>query len=402
MEKKYNTTLIIGNGFDLDLGMETDYKTFYKSLADKDFFASYADNPLLSFIRKEGGRDGLWYDFESIIKEFAEIGTQAQYLRMTDTFLSLLNKAQRQDETAYRELVKFHCLADLCCLYNYLIGYITSHDCFEFSLNEEMKRVCNKIIQRLQKYSAEERKHVEEAIRLLKRQLSDFLKPLSGNEENSFAKDILLAVFGVSPKDSASQAIDICVCSDKINKQTLPPVKVVSFNYTDTRKQVMDLLESYNFSKIFDEQTQAVKESIFQIHGTLEDDKHIVFGIDDKADVPKEFNFLRKSKMTNGDTKAQFYDILKSSQRILIFGHSITGIDYEYYEKFFNEEDDGKEICIINKTLSDLETKKRELENLGVVRNLTYLATESRILYKQKCSEIAEDQRKWLGIDFNK
>lgn len=401
MEKKYNTTLIIGNGFDLDLGMETSYKTFYKSLADKDFFASYADNPLLSFIRKEGGRDGLWYDFESIIKEFAEIGTQAQYLRMTDTFLSLLNKAQRQDETAYRELVKFHCLADLCCLYNYLIGYITSHDCFEFSLNEEMKRVCNKIIQRLQKYSAEERKHVEEALKLLREELVKFLKSKESERENAPAIDVLTAVFGVYTQPNEDKATRLTHYSNEARQRTIQSVKVVSFNYTDTREQVINLFKPL-FSYIWDEQTQSVKESIFQIHGSLEDNKHIVFGIDDKAGVPKKFNFLRKSKMTNGDTKAQFYDILKSSQRILIFGHSITGIDYEYYEKFFNEEDDGTEICIINKTLSDLETKKRELENLGVVRHLTYLATESRILYKQKCSEIAEDQRKWLGIDFNK
>ena len=54
MEKKYGTSLIIGNGFDLNLGMVTDYRSFFNKLNSDDFFAKHADNPLLQFIKAKG------------------------------------------------------------------------------------------------------------------------------------------------------------------------------------------------------------------------------------------------------------------------------------------------------------------------------------------------------------
>lgn len=39
MKKKYGTSLIIGNGFDLNLGMVTDYRSFFNKLnSDSDDF----------------------------------------------------------------------------------------------------------------------------------------------------------------------------------------------------------------------------------------------------------------------------------------------------------------------------------------------------------------------------
>lgn len=60
MKKKYGTSLIIGNGFDLNLGMVTDYRSFFNKLNSDDFFAKHADNPLLQFINaKERRKNGM-------------------------------------------------------------------------------------------------------------------------------------------------------------------------------------------------------------------------------------------------------------------------------------------------------------------------------------------------------
>ena len=65
MEKKYGTSLIIGNGFDLNLGMVTDYRSFFNKLNSDDFFAKHADNPLLQFIKAKGEKEN-WYDFPTL------------------------------------------------------------------------------------------------------------------------------------------------------------------------------------------------------------------------------------------------------------------------------------------------------------------------------------------------
>lgn len=48
MKKKYGTSLIIGNGFDLNLGMVTDYCSFFNKLNSDDFLQSMLIIPFCS------------------------------------------------------------------------------------------------------------------------------------------------------------------------------------------------------------------------------------------------------------------------------------------------------------------------------------------------------------------
>lgn len=50
MKKIYGTTLIIGNGMDLSLGMVTSYYSFFQKLEEKGFFLEHESNPLLKYI----------------------------------------------------------------------------------------------------------------------------------------------------------------------------------------------------------------------------------------------------------------------------------------------------------------------------------------------------------------
>lgn len=91
MKKKYGTSLIIGNGFDLNLGMVTDYRSFFNKLNSDDFFAKHADNPLLQFIKAKGEKEN-WYDFEGIIQEYATRGEQQSKVLENDSRTFAKNK----------------------------------------------------------------------------------------------------------------------------------------------------------------------------------------------------------------------------------------------------------------------------------------------------------------------
>ena len=47
MDKAINTTLIIGNGFDINMGKHTGYAEFFKKLKDEGFWEEHSGNSLL-------------------------------------------------------------------------------------------------------------------------------------------------------------------------------------------------------------------------------------------------------------------------------------------------------------------------------------------------------------------
>lgn len=69
MDKAINTTLIIGNGFDLSMGKHTSYAEFFKKLKDEGFWEEHSGNSLLNFIGEKGSKE-YWYDFEDIILHY--------------------------------------------------------------------------------------------------------------------------------------------------------------------------------------------------------------------------------------------------------------------------------------------------------------------------------------------
>ena len=69
MDKAINTTLIIGNGFDINMGKHTGYAEFFKKLEDEGFWENHSGNSLLNFIGEKGSKE-YWYDFEDIILHY--------------------------------------------------------------------------------------------------------------------------------------------------------------------------------------------------------------------------------------------------------------------------------------------------------------------------------------------
>ena len=100
-------------------------------------------------------------------------------------------------------------------------------------------------------------------------------------------------------------------------------VFVMNFNYTDTIKLVCRNLFP--------------KPLIYEIkmHGSFQ--KGIIFGIEDNADIPEKYIFLKKS--THPIFKPiNFSERLSIAEEIIFFGYSLGESDHMYFKDFFKEQ----------------------------------------------------------------
>lgn len=65
-----NRVIIIGNGFDLDLGLKTSYKDFFESSYSPFDAQSLVESPLAYYIKKQTSIHS-WYDLENILHSYA-------------------------------------------------------------------------------------------------------------------------------------------------------------------------------------------------------------------------------------------------------------------------------------------------------------------------------------------
>lgn len=141
--------------------------------------------------------------------------------------------------------------------------------------------------------------------------------------------------------------------------------------------------------------TEKLGDNFYRIHGNLDED--IVFGIEDSAAIPNAFLSLRKSQNISIDAKKRFRKILDNSNKIIILGHSLYGIDFEYYESFFNENNDT-EIVILYHNDKSLQEIQAGLEDRGVTAKIKYVLMDNSSLYTSFCEEIANEQQKHFNI----
>jgi len=73
-----DTVIVIGNGFDLDLGWDTSYKSFYEKHNGWKEFRSIGDN-LFQYVTEKV--PGNWFDFERTLHEYALHRAEKPYLK---------------------------------------------------------------------------------------------------------------------------------------------------------------------------------------------------------------------------------------------------------------------------------------------------------------------------------
>ena len=356
------------------------------------FFTKHTNNPLLQFINAKGEKEK-WYDFEGIIQEYATRGEQAVNLKMIDKLLPIIGKALDLDEESFKEIKGYKHLCGIVPEFDRVIEYATKNNYLDFAADYDIMEKCVYIKKARSQYSEEQRDLVKEAMRLLKDELVAFLKSAKiNNEENSLAFMIFFSIMGIYDAGYKGLTMKLSDYSKKY-QGSFPDFKIVSFNYTDTISNLVKFLQRIKFDSRIDLETDDLKENFYRIHGAL--DSEVIFGIDSECDIPNAFISLRKSNHISINAKQRFSDIIENSKRIIIFGHSIYGIDYEYYADFLEKNKDT-EVVVIYHNEDGKKEFENEMENRGVMRSINYEYIVISDHFFEFCKNIAEEQQLFL------
>ncbi len=329
MDKTINTTLIIGNGFDLSMGKHTSYKEFYEKLVkNKGFWDHHSGNSLLEYIKDNGGSKEFWYDFENIILHYSFESENGKKLKE-------LEKSKTSDD-----------------------------------------RLVEKIVA-----------EVKEGIELLKEELVKFLSDAKPDNDCLYPTcRIFTAILGASGKNAKELVTSLLERKKAKETWEFPNNKIISFNYLDDPSNFSFYLQFFIDKNVKSPcsppigiKADDLAGMFVFLHNSLDfwnrSNLHpgLVFGTNDDERMPKALYFLRKSSQLGYDAKKSFTDTLNQSKRIVIFGLSLVGIDYDYFKEFFEtDHDSDTEVVIINKK-GALDNIRKILKEKGCKRQVSYL-----------------------------
>ena len=329
MDKTINTTLIIGNGFDLSMGKHTSYKEFYEKLVkNKGFWDNHSGNSLLEYIKDNGGSKEFWYDFENIILHYSFESENGKKLKE-------LEKSKTSDD-----------------------------------------RLVEKIVA-----------EVKEGLELLKEELVKFLSDAKPNNDCLYPTcRIFTAILGASGKNAKELVTSLLERKKAKETWEFPNNKIISFNYLDDPSNFSFYLQFFIDKNVKSPcsppigiKADDLADMFVFLHNSLDfwDRSNLqpglVFGTNDDERMPKALYFLRKSSQLGYDAKKSFTDTLNQSKRIVIFGLSLVGIDYDYFKEFFEtDHDSDTEVVIINKK-GALDNIRKILKEKGCKRQVSYL-----------------------------
>lgn len=329
MDKTINTTLIIGNGFDLSMGKHTSYKEFYEKLVkNKGFWDNHSGNSLLEYIKDNGGSKEFWYDFENIILHYSFESENGKKLKE-------LEKSKTSDD-----------------------------------------RLVEKIVA-----------EVKEGIELLKEELVKFLSDAKPDNDCLYPTcRIFTAILGASGKNAKELVTSLLERKKAKETWEFPNNKIISFNYLDDPSNFSFYLQFFIYKNVKSPcsppigiKADDLAGMFVFLHNSLDfwnrSNLHpgLVFGTNDDERMPKALYFLRKSSQLGYDAKKSFTDTLNLSKRIVIFGLSLVGIDYDYFKEFFEtDHDSDTEVVIINKK-GALDNIRKILKEKGCKRQVSYL-----------------------------
>lgn len=329
MDKTINTTLIIGNGFDLSMGKHTSYKEFYEKLVkNKGFWDNHSGNSLLEYIKDNGGSKEFWYDFENIILHYSFESENGKKLKE-------LEKSKTSDD-----------------------------------------RLVEKIVA-----------EVKEGIELLKEELVKFLSDAKSDNDCLYPTcRIFTAILGASGKNAKELVTSLLERKKAKETWEFPNNKIISFNYLDDPSNFSFYLQFFIYKNVKSPcsppigiKADDLAGMFVFLHNSLDfwnrSNLHpgLVFGTNDDERMPKALYFLRKSSQLGYDAKKSFTDTLNQSKRIVIFGLSLVGIDYDYFKEFFEtDHDSDTEVVIINKK-GALDNIRKILKEKGCKRQVSYL-----------------------------
>lgn len=310
--------LILGNGFDLDLGLKTRYSDFWKS----DYCPKKYPAPLIQHLN-QSWTDNLeavkWYDLENeLLKYYLKRKDNPsypdvinpdllEYVRAFDPYKYMCDSFSRKDERM-EELVR--------------LGY-----------GEYNKQRCWASIHFQEDFKHSPIWRDRKALKLIKEGLCEYLRSIDSPATGGFtvAFQLLLAMLKTVKK------------GDSVN--------IYTFNYTPVQMRGIDL------SRI----------PVYYMHGTREDGK-IIIGTRDDPQMETNYDFLLKS-MNDSYTPPDIVTALKDADEVIIFGHSLGENDRQYFAPFFLRQADfdnpaRKEITIFTRDDNSKVEIKRALQKM--------------------------------------
>lgn len=264
------TTLFLGNGFDLSLGLHTKYTDFYNHTNDqrkKDFWPEH--DVVNEYDQLYKRLNGLYADFG---RTRTPAATSDRY-SWCDLEGELKTHAKRQSPQGIQHVVE----------------YEKSFDADE-KYYEEVK---------------------EGLMNYLKYEIEDWSKYRHTRAKTSPAYNLMHELYKADAEPN-----------------------IITFNYTDVSK-LMDKCEGNLTRRI-----NIRPDNVHHVHGTL-NEEHIILGINEDKEVPKEYDFLFKS-WDDYYGSHKVLDTLKSSEIIIFFGLSFGSIDSVYFVDFFKSIINGK------------------------------------------------------------
>ena len=349
MNKTKKKVLIIGNGFDLNLGRKTSYKDFYESkFCPKDYPA-----PLIYHLNTKWD-DNLdevkWYDLENELERYClNIHNNGDIIQdiYQPSDIDLLKIINESNDEA--NIFSSFCQRNINRL-RQLINAKLIHIVHDGKNNrlDYLKLTDTDLI-----LPAAERDKI--AFNLIKSGLIEYFSCVQGEEidNNSIAAKVFNEF--MHPKDSSSV--------------------IYSFNYTclETTPSNPD--------------SSSVKRVQF-VHGNC-NDRNIIIGTKD-GDIGQTYEYIQKSFDPNYNPPSMVYDLL-SANDITIFGHSLGTNDSQYFKPFFERQSsftspEKKNITIFTKdTKSEIEIKRslQEMTNWNLsalygLNNLKIIKTDEQ------------------------
>ena len=335
MEELY----ILGNGFDLYLGLKTKYSDYFKNRKiSEEFFEKIKlifKNSIGSYNYDARGKVYAVFNYDEtllnmqIIQLYKDIEKNLFYL-----YLIFLKKCDLNWNEVESNILPF--IRDTSKIFKLkmetILGNIEKNEMYKYLL--------------IAKVIIKDRKNLSfldfmmEQLNLFEKDFGNYIGSLELKEEN---KNRLINIF-----------------------RTICRKKIINFNYSIFLQDLIDRYKDTAFSEI--EIPRRIKpiESIVNIHG---DFKNPIFGIDSHNSEEQFQNFTKTSRILNNDTVGNF-ELPKPEKlgTINFFGHSLSEADYSYFQSLFDYYDIYSSNIKLNFMYSeydknDLTRSKRETHN---------------------------------------
>ena len=335
MEELY----ILGNGFDLYLGLKTRYSDYFKNRKiSEEFFEKIkliSKNSIGSYNYDARGKVYAVFDYDEtllkmqIIQLYKDIEKNLFYL-----YLIFLKKCDLNWNEVESNIFPF--IRDTSKIFKLkmetILGNIEKNEMYKYLL------IAKAIIKDRKNLSFLD--FMMEQLNLFEKDFGNYIGSLEIKEEN---KNRLINIF-----------------------RTTCRKKIINFNYSIFLQDLIDRYKDIAFSEI--EIPRRIKpiESIVNIHG---DFKNPIFGIDSHNSEEQFQNFTKTSRILNNDTVGNF-ELPKPEKlgTINFFGHSLSEADYSYFQSLFDYYDIYSSNIKLNFMYSeydknDLTRAKRETHN---------------------------------------